>query len=140
MFPMRHDLYDYTSFLRAAAKYPKFCGEGNCPSFTDSQSCARELTTLFAHLSQETGYNSDASNIALHQQALYHLFEMRCADLEGVSKNDPSCDYKSTQYAAVNWPPVDGKQYFGRGPVQLSWNFNYGAFSNVLVESEYNSK
>jgi len=28
MFPVRHDLYDYTSFLRAAAKYPKFCGEG----------------------------------------------------------------------------------------------------------------
>jgi len=40
----------------------------------------------------------------------------------------------------MNWPPQSGEQYYGRGPIQLSWNYNYGAFSNILVESEYNSK
>ena len=93
MFPMRDDLYDYTSFLRAAAKYPKFCGEGNCPGLTETQSCGRELATLFAHFSQETGYNSQASNIELYQQALYHLKEMNCVDNEGNNNNNPACDY-----------------------------------------------
>jgi len=31
-------------------------------------------------------------------------------------------------------------QYFGRGPLQLSWNYNYGAFSEVLYENEYLSR
>jgi len=140
MFPKRNDLYDYTSFLRAAAKYPMFCGEGNCPNYSDVMSCGRELVTLFSHLSQETGYNDPNDPVDLHQQALYHIFEMRCADLNGVSKNDPTCDYKSSNWSATAWPNNSAKQYFGRGPVQLSWNYNYGAFSNILVESEYNSK
>ena len=54
--------------------------------------------------------------------------------------NDPSCNYKSSNWSAQAWPPNPDKQYFGRGPIQLSWNYNYGAFSNILVESEYNSK
>ncbi|CAN1304088.1 Chitinase 4 [Linum perenne] len=32
------------------------------------------------------------------------------------------CDSSSTKY-----PCVSGKQYYGRGPLQLSWNYNYGA-------------
>ena len=32
------------------------------------------------------------------------------------------------------------KQYYGRGPFQLSWNYNYGQFSNVFAPSSYNSK
>lgn len=100
MFPKRNDLYDYTSFMRAVAKYPKFCGEGNCPNYNTVMSCGRELVTLFAHLSQETGYNDPNDPVELHQQALYHIFEMRCADLNGVSKNDPTCDYKSSNWSA----------------------------------------
>ncbi|KAJ8648796.1 hypothetical protein MRB53_001819 [Persea americana] len=31
------------------------------------------------------------------------------------------CDPKYTQ-----WPCAPGERYFGRGPMQLSWNYNYG--------------
>lgn len=31
-------------------------------------------------------------------------------------------------------------QYYGRGPFQLSWNYNYGQFSNVFAVSSYNGK
>lgn len=31
------------------------------------------------------------------------------------------CDTKSTE-----WPCVPGKKYYGRGPLQLSWDYNYG--------------
>jgi len=43
---------------------------------------------------------------------------------------DPKCDYKSDSAA---WPTKAGVQYYGRGPFQLSWNYNYGAFSEVLT-------
>jgi len=38
------------------------------------------------------------------------------------------------------WPNQPGQQYYGRGPMQLSWNYNYGQFSNVFAISSYNSK
>lgn len=38
------------------------------------------------------------------------------------------------------WPNQPGVQYYGRGPMQLSWNYNYGQFSNVFGVSSYNSK
>lgn len=31
-------------------------------------------------------------------------------------------------------------QYYGRGPFQLSWNYNYGQFSNVFAPAAYDSK
>ncbi|RLN13285.1 putative chitinase [Panicum miliaceum] len=27
---------------------------------------------------------------------------------------------------STQWPCVPGKRYYGRGPIQLSWNYNYG--------------
>ena len=38
------------------------------------------------------------------------------------------------------WPPQSDVQYYGRGPVQLSWNYNYGRYSTVFTESTYNNK
>lgn len=37
------------------------------------------------------------------------------------------CDAGNTQY-----PCAAGKKYYGRGPIQLSWNFNYGAAGAAL--------
>ncbi len=37
------------------------------------------------------------------------------------------CDSSNTQY-----PCAAGKMYYGRGPMQLSWNFNYGAAGSAL--------
>ena len=30
------------------------------------------------------------------------------------------------------YPCIPGQKYFGRGAKQLSWNYNYGAFSNAM--------
>ncbi|GJN21534.1 hypothetical protein PR202_gb09018 [Eleusine coracana subsp. coracana] len=40
-------------------------------------------------------------------------------EIDGPTKN--YCDPNATQ-----WPCQDGKGYYGRGPLQISWNFNYG--------------
>ena len=54
MFPVRNALYDYTSMLQAVAKFPAFCGEA--PQGKNALvTCGREVATLFAHITQETG-------------------------------------------------------------------------------------
>lgn len=40
-------------------------------------------------------------------------------EINGSSRD--YCDKNNTQY-----PCVPGKGYYGRGPIQLSWNYNYG--------------
>ena len=55
LFPVANSLYDYQSFLRAAAKFPAFCFEG-----TDDL-CKRELATFFAHTTKECGTQSEDS-------------------------------------------------------------------------------
>lgn len=54
-----------------------------------------------------------------------------CADfchieeIDGPSKN--YCDNTKIQY-----PCVAGEGYYGRGPIQLSWNYNYGQAGNSI--------
>ncbi|KAJ1696520.1 hypothetical protein LUZ63_005032 [Rhynchospora breviuscula] len=61
----------------------------------------REIAAFFAHVTHETYY-------------LCYIEE-----IGGASHN--YCDSSNTQY-----PCVPGKSYYGRGPIQISWNFNYG--------------
>lgn len=100
------------------------------------ETCKRELSTIFAHWGQETG-KRDPSDGEFWTQGLYWIQEIRCNGTGAAN-----CDYTSGGWAsdANAWPPVAGKQYYGRGPFQLSWNYNYGAFSNVFAPSSYNSK
>ena len=44
--------------------------------------------------------------------------------------NGPSRDYCDEQN--TQWPCVEGKGYYGRGPIQLSWNYNYGAAGSSI--------
>ncbi|XP_027149256.1 endochitinase EP3-like [Coffea eugenioides] len=71
---------------------------GTVGSVDDSK---REIAAFFAHVTHETG----------------HLCYIE--EIDGPSKD--YCDESNTQY-----PCVPGKGYYGRGPLQISWNFNYG--------------
>ena len=109
---------------------------------SDLDTCKRELATLFAHFVAETGKNSDwdAANLGIerYRQGLYYLTEIGCA--EGTNDD---CDYYSSDsmpYLELWWPINYDKKYYGRGPFQLSYNYNYGAFSKVFEESTYNNK
>ena len=135
MFPKRNKIYSYDAFLQAAAKFPAFCGENNNHALNDLQTCGRELAAILAHLTKETGYNDPNQSTPVFRQALYYTDEMGCK--KGGSS---ACDYKSTGWSETFYPPSRSEQYYGRGPVQISWNYNYGAFSKVYGESTYNSK
>lgn len=36
----------------------------------------------------------------------------------------------------AEFPPVPGKSYHGRGPIQLSWNYNYGLISGIIYGTQ----
>ncbi|KAF0692923.1 Aste57867_16053 [Aphanomyces stellatus] len=42
--------------------------------------------------------------------------------VEEINKSDYNCQ------ASADYPCAAGKQYYGRGPIQLSWNYNYKDF------------
>lgn len=103
----------------------------------------REVATLFAHFTQESSQNNkwlqDAKGIDLWRQGLYYINELGCGP--GFAGNGtPACDYIQKGWADEAWPSQENAQYHGRGPFQLSYNFNYGQFSNVFIESKYHSK
>ncbi|KAL9240676.1 hypothetical protein vseg_014867 [Gypsophila vaccaria] len=91
------NFYTRDAFLNAVGAYPQFGTSGS----TDDNK--REIAAFFAHVAHETGQ-------------FCHIEEN-----DGAATNDAYCDTSNTQY-----PCVSGKKYYGRGPLQLSWNYNYG--------------
>ncbi|CAN1304090.1 Endochitinase At2g43590 [Linum perenne] len=75
------------------------------PSFGNRES-KREVAAFFAHVTHETGH---------------FVWCTEFCYVEEIERGT-YCDSSSTKY-----PCVSGKQYYGRGPLQLSWNYNYGA-------------
>jgi hypothetical protein len=142
LFPKRNTIYTYEGFLEAVAKYPKFCDENHLTGVTDDDACRTELSTLFAHFAQESGYHGgriqiNKKNVEDWQQGLYHIHEDGCPKV-----NDAHCDYRSGKdsWATTAYPMPAGMQYYGRGPFQLSWNYNFGEFSEILGKSTYDGK
>ncbi|RCU61729.1 hypothetical protein SEVIR_7G158600v4 [Setaria viridis] len=60
----------------------------------------REIAAFFANVAHETG---------------------RLCYISEINKSNSYCDPNNRQ-----WPCVSGKKYYGRGPLQISWNYNYG--------------
>ncbi|MEU6858877.1 glycoside hydrolase family 19 protein [Glycomyces sp. NPDC046736] len=102
MFPNRNSFYTYQGFVNATASYPAF---GN----TGGDTVARqEVAAFLANVSHETG-------------GLVHIVEQNEANYPHYC--DPGQPYGC---------PAGQAAYYGRGPIQLSWNFNYNAAGNAL--------
>ena len=85
----------------------------------------------FACSGNESGHwcGKQAQTIPEWRQALYWVNESGCSE-SGAGCLYRSCDPGTWQAEA--WPcPADTK-YFGRGPKQLSYNYNYGPFSYII--------
>ncbi len=130
--------YTYTRFLRAIGKFPAFCAE-----YTDGRDsdaiCKRSIVTAFAHFAQETGGHIAIDNVSDNplgleewQQALVHVREMGWS--EGKAGYTTGCGENNWQNK--KWPCAAGQGYFGRGAKQLSYHFNYGAFSEVMFDGD----
>ncbi|MFI5618034.1 chitinase [Streptomyces sp. NPDC051567] len=102
MFPGRNSFYTYKGLTDALGAYPAFATSG---SDTVKK---REAAAFLANVSHETG-------------GLKYVVEQNTANYSHY------CD-KSQSYGC----PAGTSAYYGRGPLQLSWNFNYKAAGDAL--------
>ncbi|KAF4659307.1 hypothetical protein FOL47_007634 [Perkinsus chesapeaki] len=112
--------FSYSGLLKASEKFPNFCNEAAGELDLDA-ACRKELSTAFAHFTQETGENTGWGDIPRWRQGLYFNSEIGCTDA--------TCSYCSPN---AQYPCSPGKGYYGRGALQLSYNFNYGPFSEAV--------
>ncbi|GGX84396.1 hypothetical protein GCM10010358_43240 [Streptomyces minutiscleroticus] len=102
MFPNRNSFYTYSGLTAALGAYPGFTNTG---SDTVKK---QEAAAFLANVSHETG-------------GLQYVVEQNTANYPHY------CD--TTQPYGC---PAGNDKYYGRGPVQLSWNFNYKAAGDAL--------
>ncbi|GAA3999284.1 chitinase [Streptomyces sp. NBC_01352] len=102
MFPSRNPFYTYRGLTAALSAYPGFSNTG---SDTVKK---QEAAAFLANVSHETG-------------GLVHVVEQNTANYPHY------CDW-SQPYGC----PAGQAAYYGRGPIQLSWNFNYKAAGDAL--------
>ena len=88
--------------------YGSFCSE------KDPQTNKRELAAFFANIAHETRHGQDGT----YTDGLMFIHE-----------NDTSLTYTADNDV---YPAVPGKKYYGRGPMQLSYNGNYGYASDCI--------
>ena len=102
MFPSRNSFYTYSGLTAAMSAYPGFAKTG---SDTVKK---QEAAAFLANVSHETG-------------GLVYIVEQNTANYSHY------CD-AGQSYGC----PAGQSAYYGRGPIQLSWNFNYKAAGDAL--------
>lgn len=113
-FPHHHVIYTYEALIKAAASYPSFAGEG------DLTRRKRELAAFFAHIGHETTNGEESSP---YSYGLYYTEEQACLDGHCTQYNTGGNS---------SYEPAPGKSYYGRGPLQLSYAYNYGLAGEEL--------
>uniref|UniRef100_A0A8R7U3V0 chitinase n=2 Tax=Triticum urartu TaxID=4572 RepID=A0A8R7U3V0_TRIUA len=98
--------YTYEAFIAAATTFPDFGTAGNL------ETQKREVAAFFGQTSHETTGGWPTAEDGPYFWGYCHKEEI-----------DKSSDYCQP---SVQWPCARGKKYYGRGPMQLSWNYNYG--------------
>ncbi|HEY4063456.1 MAG TPA: chitinase [Puia sp.] len=117
MFPHHHSLYTYEALIKAAAGFPLFVADGS-PSVRK-----RELAAFFAHIAHETTDGGPGSEGGPYVWGLFYTEEQGC--------QDGHCTQYNTGGTSP-YRPVTGKSYFGRGPMQLTYAYNYGLAGEEL--------
>lgn len=110
-FPHHHPIYTYQALITAAAAFPAFAAEGN------ETVRRRELAAFFGEIAHETTNGGEGAAGGAYVWGLFYTEELGCGN------------GRCPQYNVSNggkFHPVPGKDYFGRGPIQLSYPYNYG--------------
>lgn len=97
--------------------YAGFAGDG------DLSVRKRELMAFLANISQETTGGWPTAPGGQYAWGLYFREEVGYEGTANIGYRDET----NTLY-----PPAPGKSYHGRGPIQLSYNYNYGQASEFI--------
>ncbi|CAL9174531.1 unnamed protein product [Musa hybrid cultivar] len=104
--------YTYNAFIAATNSFSGFGTTG------DDATKKREIAAFLAQTSHETtgGWPTAPDG----PYAWGYCF---------VSERNPPSDYC---VANSQWPCAAGKKYYGRGPIQISYNYNYGPAGRAI--------
>jgi chitinase len=121
MFPHRLDpacrgeILSYDALVTAAARFPAFLATGS------ADDRRRDAAAFLANSSHETTGGWPTAPDGPHAWGLCFREEIGCETGACTGYCDP------TRYACVA-----GQTYHGRGPMQLSWNYNYAQAGDAL--------
>ncbi len=110
MFPSRNSLYTYNGFISAAGTFSGFLKTGSL------EVQRREAAAFFANVAHESC--NLGCTVELNTANYNNYCDPGTATRNGFTA---SCDKNGHRF-----------QYYGRGPIQLSWNFNYKAAGDAL--------
>ncbi|KAK7409740.1 hypothetical protein VNO78_00019 [Psophocarpus tetragonolobus] len=104
--------YTYDAFLAAARAFPSFGNTG------DTATRKREVAAFLGQTSHETtgGWGTAPDG----PYAWGYCF---------LRERNPTSNYCSPN---AQFPCASGRQYYGRGPIQISWNYNYGQCGRAI--------
>jgi chitinase len=120
LFPNRNSLYTYAGLISAAADYPAFANQG-----TATQQL-QDLAAFFANIGHETTGGWPTAEPSQYAWGLYYKQEADCT----VPANLKFCEGYCLD--SQTWQCVANQYYVGRGPMQLSYNTNYGPAGHAL--------
>lgn len=130
-----------------------YCGSGNCASqCPSSPSTPSGTSSGVGSIITEANYNSifpsansfytydsftaaagsfasfgtTSNSIAAFLANVYH----ETAGLSDINESDPPQDYCDSSY--TQYPCATNQDYWGRGPLQITWNYNYGACGDAI--------
>lgn len=115
--PFHDPQWSSRTIVREVVDYGSFANEG------DVAARKRELLAFLANISQETTGGWPTAPGGQYAWGLYFREEQGYEGTNNIGYRDET----STLY-----PPAPGKSYHGRGPIQLSYNYNYGQASELL--------
>ncbi|KAI8032149.1 hypothetical protein LOK49_LG01G02775 [Camellia lanceoleosa] len=104
--------YTYDAFVAAAKSFGGFGTTG------DTDTRKREIAAFLAQTSHETTGGWPSAPDGPYAWGYCH-----------VREQNPAGDYCSP---SQEWPCAPGKQYYGRGPIQISHNYNYGPAGKAI--------
>lgn len=116
----KEEIVTYEALIEASEFFPDFCNIGT------EENQKRELAAFFGNVSQETtvGWGPFEEGSERYTYGL------------GLTIEGGNIYPKSHQVESTDYPAVGSKSYQGRGALQLSYNPNYGIYS----EFEYDNK
>lgn len=142
------DTFSLAAFRRAVLEYNGWAKANGLKQFLNEGTVkqqAQEFLVFWAKSSRETSgswsgapapwirdyTDRSGKTTKVWKGGLYWVEEVGySSNADGTSAAIGYVDSGSTDF-----PPVPGRSYHGRGVIQLSWNYNYGAFSRWLYDS-----
>uniref|UniRef100_A0A0D9WUA6 chitinase n=1 Tax=Leersia perrieri TaxID=77586 RepID=A0A0D9WUA6_9ORYZ len=107
------NFYTYDAFVAAANSFPSFATTG------DADTRKREVAAFLAQTSHETTGGWPTAPDGPYSWGY-------CFKEENNGNAGAYCQQSS------QWPCAAGKKYYGRGPIQISYNYNYGPAGKAI--------